>query len=215
MDSRTPSSFAALQELINRKAASAPGEKCDYCAVSLGPQHSHLIDLRERRILCACRPCYIVFEPEGAAQGRYKAVPTRYLEIRDFDVDPVQWDDLGIPIGLAFFFFNSLERKMVAFYPGPAGATESLLSMEGWEAISARNPQFSKLEADVEAILVDRRGTESRCFMVPIDSAYELVGLIRTTWRGFDGGEEAHARIDAFFATIGERSRGRVTSPLS
>jgi hypothetical protein len=215
VESAAPRSFAALQELLKRKAAPPPGERCDYCAVPLRPEHSHLIDLQGRRILCACRPCYIVFEPQGAAQGRYRPVPTRYLEIEDFALDADQWDALGIPIGLAFFFYNSLDKKMVAFYPGPAGATESLLPLEGWEAIAAQNPRFTTVEADVEAILVDRRTEAARCFIVPIDAAYELVGLIRTSWRGFGGGAEAHAKIDAFFFNVCERSRGRVTAPMS
>ncbi len=138
MESGTPRSFAALQDLLKRKATPPPGERCDYCAVPLATEHSHMIDLHARRIMCACRPCYLVFEPQGAAQGRYKAVPTRFLEIEGFQLDSTQWDDLGIPIGLAFFFFNSVEKKMAAFYPGPAGATESLLSLEGWEAIRSQ-----------------------------------------------------------------------------
>jgi Family of unknown function (DUF5947) len=214
LDNGAPRSFAALQELLKRKPAPAPGERCDYCAAPVGPEHSHLIDLQGRRIMCACRPCYIVFEPEGAAQGRYKAVPTRFAEIEGFALDAASWDDLGIPIGLAFFFYNSVDKKMTAFYPGPAGATESLLSLEGWDAIRSQHPQFDTLLADVEAVLIDRRGDRQRCFIVPIDAAYELVGMLRMNWRGFDGGDEARAKIDGFFDRIGEqsRNRGRVTS---
>jgi hypothetical protein len=214
LDSRAPAGFAALQQLLARKTSSAPGERCDFCATPIESEHSHLIELAARRILCTCRPCYIVFEPRGAAQGRYKTVPSRYAAVDGFALDAAQWDDLGIPIGLAFFFFNSLDGKMVAFYPGPAGATESLLSLAGWDAILSANLALATLEADVEAVLIDRRSGQQRCFIVPIDAAYELVGLIRTTWRGFDGGDEAHRRIDEFFATVVERSRGRVTARL-
>ena len=35
---------------------------------------------------------------------------------------------------------------------------------------------------------------------MPIDACYELVGRLRALWRGFDGGQEAHDAIDAFFA---------------
>jgi hypothetical protein len=42
---------------------------------------------------------------------------------------------------------------------------------------------------------------------VPIDACYELVGRLRTLWRGFDGGREAHDAMDAFFAHVAERSR--------
>ena len=47
--------------------------------------------------------------------------------------------------------------------------------------------------------------------LVPIDRCYELVGLLRTAWRGFDGGQEARALLDAFFADLTARGapRGR------
>jgi len=45
--------------------------------------------------------------------------------------------------------------------------------------------------------------------IVPIDAAYELVGVMRANWRGFDGGAEVRERIEAFFAKIEERCEGR------
>ncbi len=41
---------------------------------------------------------------------------------------------------------------------------------------------------------------------MPIDRCYELVGLVRMYWKGFDGGTEAHEAIDEFFATIRARA---------
>ena len=35
-------------------------------------------------------------------------------------------------VGLAFFFRNSALDRTVAFYPGPAGATESELDLKAW-----------------------------------------------------------------------------------
>lgn len=191
------------------------GERCDFCSTPLTPEHSHLIELAARRILCACRPCYIVFEPAGAAQGKYRPVPGRYVEVADFLVEDQIWDSLAIPIGLAFFFYNSLEKKMVAFYPSPAGATESLLPLDTWDEIARAYPLLASIEPDVEAIMIQRSPDLLRCFIVPIDAAYELVGIIRSTWKGFDGGEEAHQRIDEYFAKLAERSRGRVTARTS
>ena len=204
---------ALLQAMLQKRPP--PGERCDFCSTPLGPDHSHLIELAARRIMCACRPCYIVFEPEGAAQGKYRAVPTRYRAVPGFAIDDAQWDALQVPIGLVFFFHNSIERKMVAFYPSPAGATESLLPLDTWDEIAAPYPDFATLKPDVEAILIQRSQETSRCFIVPIDSAYELVGLIRTSWKGFDGGEAAHRKIAGYFAKVGERSRGRVTARIS
>jgi hypothetical protein len=207
--------FAALQQLLKKRPAAAPGERCDYCAVPLPGEHGHVVDLQARRILCSCRPCYLVFEPAGAARGRYKIVPTRYERVPGFAVDDARWDELQIPIGLAFFFYNSVEGKMSAFYPGPAGATESLLALETWAGIAADYPAFATLAPDVEAILIHRRAdAPTRCAIVPIDAAYELVGVMRTNWRGFDGGEDVWRRIEAYFARIEERCEGRVPARL-
>jgi len=205
--------FALLQQMLQKRPPA--GERCDFCSTPLAPEHGHLIELAERRILCACRPCAIVFEPAGAAQGRYRAVPTRYREIAGFALDEPTWDALQLPIGLAFFFYNSVEQRMVAFYPSPAGAIESMLPLDTWEQIAAHYPELAQLEPDVEAVVVQRNREVSRSFVVPIDAAYELVGLIRTSWKGFDGGQEAHAKIAGYFEKLGERSRGRVTARSS
>lgn len=198
--------FASLQRLLRTRPATAPGERCDYCAQPLNPEHGHLVDLETRRILCSCRPCALVFEPAGAAQGRYKTVPSRYVELSGFVVDDAAWDRLQIPIGLAFFFRNSREGRTVALYPGPAGATESLLDLDAWNGIAADHPLLQSVQDDVEAVLMLRRNGTTRAFVVPIDAAYRLVGIIRTAWRGFDGGDEVWRRIETFFGELHERS---------
>lgn len=50
-------------------------------------------------------------------------------------------------------------------------------------------------------------GAGFECFVVPIDACYELVGHLRARWRGFDGGQEAHEQMAAFFAGLRERAR--------
>ena len=205
--------FAMLKRMLEKRPP--PGERCDFCATSLTHEHSHLIELAERRILCACRPCAIVFEPAGAAQGRYRAVPTTYREVEGFALDDAAWDALQVPIGLAFLFYNSIERRTVAFYPSPAGAIESLLPLDTWAQIVALYPQLGEIAPDVQAILIQRNREVSRAFVVPIDAAYELVGTIRTSWKGFDGGREAHAKIAAYFDKVVARSRGAVTARRS
>jgi hypothetical protein len=205
-----PGEFATLQRLLRKPEPQAPGERCDYCAAPVAPEHGHLIDMQARRIMCSCRPCYLVFQPSGAAQGRYKTVPTRYLEVDGFALDDTAWERLQIPIGLAFFFSNSAEGRTIALYPGPAGATESQLDLSAWSEIVADHPALGSLEDDVEAVLVLRRGGTTRAFVVPIDAAYRLVGEIRLSWKGFDGGEDAWGRIAAFFHEMRERSNGRL-----
>jgi DNA-binding IclR family transcriptional regulator len=61
--------------------------------------------------------------------------------------------------------------------------------------------------ADVEALLVRRGERGWECYLVPIDACYELVGLVRMHWKGFDGGQEAWEAIDGFFDAVRERSR--------
>jgi hypothetical protein len=207
-----PQEFASLQRLLRPRQQAAPGERCDYCAVPLPLEHGHLIDMQARRIMCSCRPCWLVFEPEGAAQGRYKPVPTRYAELSGFTIDDATWDALGIPIGLAFFFYNSLEHRTIALYPGPAGATESELDLAAWTALANDDPQIATLQPDVEAVLVLRRGGTTRTFIVPIDAAYKLVGIIRAAWRGFDGGPDAWAKIGTYFEELRERGAGRIAA---
>lgn len=193
--------------LRNESPPEAPEERCDYCARPIGEAHPHLVDLTDRRLMCACRPCYLVFAPSGAAKGRYKVVPERYVHLKDLTLSDATWDQLQIPIGLAFFFYNSAESKMMAFYPGPAGAMESLLSLDMWNNVLALEPQLSGMESDVEALLVRRqRENPQEYFIVPIDACYQLIGLIRLSWKGFDGGEEARERIDGFFGDLRTRS---------
>ena len=72
----------------------------------------------------------------------------------DFTLDRRAWEALQIPVGLAFFFHNSDMDKTVAFYPGPAGATESELDLEAWSTISGADDRLSMLADDVEALLV-------------------------------------------------------------
>jgi uncharacterized protein DUF5947 len=108
---------------------------------------------------------------------------------------------------MAFFFVNSPLGKTVAFYPSPAGATESLLPLETWDRVMAANPLFSSLTPDTEALLVCRRDDRYECYLAPIDACYELVGHVRLHWKGFDGGQEAWAAIDGFFSRLRERAQ--------
>jgi hypothetical protein len=185
-----------------------PGERCELCAEPIAPDHGHLVDIKARSLLCACRGCHLLFTSDGAGGGHYRAVPDRYLAFGDFELSPGQWDPLQIPVSVAFFFINSALDRVGAFYPGPAGATESLLPLDAWGDLIAANPALGTLEPDVEAVLVraepNRGGAE--CFIVPIDTCYELVGQLRRFWKGFDGGREAHDEIEAFFTRVRARA---------
>jgi len=183
------------------------GEHCEMCAEPISETHSHVVNVQSRNLMCVCRACYLLFTHQGAAQGRYLAVPERYLYDPDFALSTGQWEDLQIPVSMAFFFMNSEMGRMAAFYPSPAGATESLLPLGTWESVIAANPDFSDATPDVEALLLRRDDDKTACYLVPIDACYELVGLVKMHWRGFSGGETVWREIDAFFAGLQERSQ--------
>jgi hypothetical protein len=207
---KTSSAFGALSRFVGRGSLTRKQELCELCAAPIGPSHSHIVDIESRELKCSCRSCYLLFTRAGAAQGKYRAVPDRYLYEASFCLSKSQWDQFQIPVRIAFFFHNSALGKMVAFYPSPAGATESMLSLDAWRSVLGANPQVATMAPDVEALLVrgHKDGTFD-CFIVPIDACYELTGLIRRRWKGFDGGEEAWREVDGFF----ERIRSRVTTP--
>ena len=183
------------------------GEGCEMCNEVIGAEHPHVVNVTTRSLLCACRPCYLLFTQVGAGRGAYRSVPDRYLIDPDFVLTEGQWEELQVPVAMAFFFHNSVQDRIVAQYPSPAGATESLLDLAAWAAIAARNPLAAALEPDVEALIVHRTKEGSSSYLVPIDACYELVGRVRLHWSGFDGGAEARAEIAEFFDRVQARSR--------
>jgi hypothetical protein len=206
--SASPATAPDLRRFLEPRKRATPGERCEFCTEPLADHHSHVVNLETRSLMCACRSCYFLFAPDGAAGGRYKAVPEDITLDPDFALSEGQWDALQIPVAMAFFFHQSDIGHAVAFYPSPAGATESLLPLDTWDELVAANPILGRMASDVEALLVYRpRGEAQRCYLVPIDACYQLVGLIRRHWKGFDGGEEAWHEIDAFFSDLTARSR--------
>ena len=199
--SRQSDSFAALRQFIRERA---PAEQCELCSIGLAHEHPHLLDPATRQLVCCCEACAILFS--GQASARYRRVPRRIRALADFQISDAQWDSLLLPINLAFFFYSSPAEQMVALYPSPAGATESLLDLEGWNDLVRDNPILATLEPDVEALLVNRVGNARHYYIAPIDECYKLVGLIRSNWRGLSGGAEAWQEIGEFFASLKERS---------
>jgi hypothetical protein len=184
-------------------------EHCDLCGAPIAADHRHLLDVKTRDLMCSCRACAILFDDAaaGAAGRHYRLVPDRRLRIDDFAMDDVAWADLRLPVDMAFFFASSVAERVQAFYPGPMGATESLLGLEAWQALEAANPVLVTLEPDVEALLVHRARGERRHYVVPISDCYELAGVIRTRWRGLTGGREVWQEIARFYEGLDRRAR--------
>ena len=87
------------------------------------------------------------------------------------------------------------------------------MALDAWQALADDNPVLRELEPDVEALLVNRVGESRDYYRVGIDECYQLVGLIRTHWRGLSGGTAVWDEIGRFFAglegTVRPRGGGR------
>jgi hypothetical protein len=196
---------ARLRRLAQRPRESMPEElqeHCDLCSEPIPAAHRHLVNLESGELMCACRPCTILFDRGQAGGNHYRLVPERRIRMSGFDLDDLVWEDLRIPVDMAFFFRSTRAGRVVALYPGPMGATESLLELEAWEAIETANPELRELEPDVEALLVNRAKGARDYWVVPIDDCYRLVALIRTRWRGLTGGKEVWEEIERFFKAL-------------
>lgn len=164
-----------------------------------------MLEMATRKIICACDSCTMTFVP--VVGGRFKVIPRDARALPDFQISDADWENLSLPISLAFFFYDSPNEKMTALYPSPAGATESLLPLTTWETIVRQNPPLREMQPDVEALLVNRAHGARDYYLAPIDKCFELVGLIRMNWRGFTGGEEVWKEIAKFFETLRATAR--------
>jgi hypothetical protein len=203
-----PPAGSILQRFARQARQTAvPGEeRCEFCSELIPPQHRHLLEVASRDILCVCRACSILFDRQAASLGQYRLIGERRLWLPDFVLSDRQWASLRLPVDMAFFFYNTPAARVVAYYPSPMGPTESLLKLQTWEEIVASNPLLRSMAEDVEALLINRARGVQYTLLAPIDDCYRLVGLLRQHWRGFSGGQEVWAAIDAFFEQLVERA---------
>ena len=174
-------------------------EQCDLCSAELLPGHQHLLDRHTRQIACACDACSILFcDQQG---GKYLRVPREVRQLNDFAFSELQWEQMMLPINLAFFLRDA-DGRMIAMYPSPAGAIESLIDLSRWEDQIAGHPRLTTMQREVEALIVNRVGLEPVYFIAPIDECYRLAGVIRTQWRGLSGGTDVWTAITDFFQDL-------------
>ena len=196
VEERAESVIRTLRRFRQRKAVQ---ETCELCSAGLSENHRHLLEVAQSRIVCSCDPCALRFRSVDGA--RYKLVPQEIWYFPHFNLADEDWESLALPINLSFFCYSTPARRMKAFYPSPAGATESLLSLDTWGVLMDRNPDLGQMTADVEALLVNRI-SKPEYYILPIDLCFELVGLIRIHWRGFSGGEDVWKEVEAFFTRL-------------
>ncbi|HWF58465.1 MAG TPA: DUF5947 family protein [Candidatus Dormibacteraeota bacterium] len=202
-----PKADAPLASLRRFVKAREPAERCELCSEGLPPHphHEHLLEPNQRQLLCSCTPCALLFPAE--AQRRFRRVPRRLLHLTDFEMTDAMWDSLAIPVNMAFLHTSIPSGDLHAYYPSPAGATASLLTLQGWTGLVETNPVLVTLEPDVEALLIHRVGDARDHFIAPIDRCYELVGLLRVHWRGLSGGTDVWQRVAEFFDSLREQAR--------
>ncbi|HEX3447271.1 MAG TPA: DUF5947 family protein [Isosphaeraceae bacterium] len=198
--------LSALRQFV-RKPSGPPAERCELCGLAIAAGHAHLLEPATRQLVCSCEPCAVLFS--GRQVGRYRRVPRDIWALPEFRLTDIQWEDLHLPINLAFFVQSTPAQRVLALYPSPAGAVESLLTLEAWQTLVVDNPVLGELEPDVEALLVNRMKDVRAYYRTPIDECFKLVGLIRAHWRGLSGGTEVWDEVGRYFKSLHERSRTR------
>lgn len=195
----------AAEEPSEERAIATAGA-CELCATPLAAGHRHLWERARRTLLCVCRACALLFDRPEAAEGHLRLVPERVRTVADLDLDDATWDRLDLPVELAFFQRLGSGEGIVVYYPGALGAVEANVDAAEWAELEARNPVLRTIEAEVEALLVNRSTVPAGSWIVPLDLCYELVGVIRRHWKGLGGGEAVWEEVTKFFEALQRRA---------
>jgi hypothetical protein len=205
----TDNALLRLRQIARKRG---PEVRCELCSHEIPADHEHLVDPLTHKLVCSCLACAILFD--SGYNAKYKRVPHFIRLLQDFQLTEAQWESLRLPIDMAFFFRSSPKNRVIALYPSPAGAVESLLPFDAWDEIVQANPVLKNMQADVTALLVNRVASANgsrapEYFLVPIDACYELVGLIRANWHGLSGGTEVWREVSSFFAQLKQKCVNR------
>lgn len=189
-------SLAALRRFARARPDT---QRCELCGAEIAGEHPHMLRRASGQIVCSCDACAILFCGQHGA--KFLRVPKRILRLESFAFSEAEWDAMTLPIHMAFFL-RGCHDESKALYPSPAGVMESMIELRPWPELTRSDAALASVEPEVEALLVNRIGDESAYFIVPLDTAYRLVGLIRTKWRGLSGGAEVWQAIAEFFSSL-------------
>lgn len=189
---------AALERVVSRGASRRllKAEPCALCAAHLPEDHPHALDTETLHPMCVCRACWLLFDKEGAALGRYQTIPERRTRVEG--VDP---SALRVPVGLAFFVVGE-GGEVTAHYPSPAGATRWEVDPADWDAVVSQASELQRLAPHVQALLVNTAKGLSEAWIVPVSDCYRLVGIVVQTWEGLSGGDRVWKTIEEFFVNL-------------
>lgn len=155
-------SSTAVDRLRRFASRATDHSSCDLCRSDLKDRHRHLLELVQRRMLCACDACSLLFSDGNGS--RFRPIPESVTRI-DLKLSDAEWTGLGIPIGMAFFTVREqqvtspapevqLDRR-----PGPVLAIkENRLGDcqdRSWPAIDSKPcKQAGEVTADSSAVQV-------------------------------------------------------------
>ena len=197
---RGQGALSALRRIARAKTAPQWQEHCELCSLALPSRHRHLLEMPKFQIVCACDACALTFD--GAVNSQFKAIPRTARALNGFQLSDEAWARLALPVHLVFVFQNSHEGRPAAMYPSPAGATQSPIDVETWDALTEEHPVLRQMAPDIEALLINRTGPARDSLIVPIDRCFALAGIIRTHWRGFSGGGHVWKEIEQLLTEL-------------
>ena len=142
------------------------GERCEMCAEPIADGAPARGGPGEPRPDVHLPGCYLLFTAEDA-ELRYRAVPDRYLSFPDFDLDARQYDELEIPVSLAFLFHNSVLDRVVAFYPGPGRRDRVRAAAGGLDPDRRGQPRAGAAAARRRGAADPRRRTAAERVLLP------------------------------------------------
>ncbi len=124
-------------------------------------------------------------------------IPERRLRL-----PTLQLEQLGVPVGLAFFTIGS-DGAVTAHHPSPLGTTTWEVDADSWRAVEHACPLVGLLTA-AEALLVNTTRGATEHWIVPIDDCHRLVAVIRREWRGLSVGRRVSPAVEQFFTALNE-----------